>query len=264
MSLIAQALQNLDSQIAEESAIEQAKEAKKAAKLAKQKEMLAQPGYIFDVFFNRNAPFTQSQGFYLTSCRLASTENGASPLPQELESEFTAWSYESVNTVNRLRSKGMGAFKVSVFIPQSYFQSEDKYPMIEIDTIMNLDGVNGRLAVNADGHEIVVVRGEAIPAGYETVKEDAFKFYIESHLIIGSETSWDPLAKNPHKGLDAEAFKTRLAKSAALHRRKQEAGLQQWRNNQTAQQAPATSAMSASVAGAEQPAKTTRSKKAVV
>jgi len=263
MSLIAQALQNLDSQIAEESAAEKAKEERKAAKLAKQKEMLSQPGYIFNVYFNRNAPFTQSQGFYLTSCRLASTENGASPLPQELESEFTAWSYEAVNVVNRLRSKGMGAFKVSVFIPQSYFQSEDKYPLVEIDTIMNLDGVNGRLAVNADGHEIVVSRGEAIPAGYETVKEDAFKFYIESHLIIGSETAWDPLARNPHKGLDAEALKARFAKSAALHRRKQEAGLQQWRNNQTAQ-APATSAMAASVAGSEQPAKTTRSKKAVV
>lgn len=256
------ALNAIDSMIEEESAVEKAKEERRAAKLAKQKEMLSQPGYIFNVYFNRNAPFTQSQGFYLTSCRLASTENGATPLPEELESEFTAWSYEAVNTVNRLRSKGMGAFKLSVFVPESYFQSEDKYPMVEIDTIINQDGVNGRLCVNEEGHELVIPRGEQIPSGYETVKEDAFKFYIESHLIIGSESSWDPLAKNPHKGLGVDALKARLAKSAALHRRKQEAGLQQWRNNQASTTPATTDKMAASVSATEAP-KTTRKKSVV-
>jgi hypothetical protein len=234
MSLIDDAMKSLDSAIDAESTAEKAKEERKAAKLAKQKAMLSQPGYVFNVYFNKNAPYSSANGFYTTTCRLASTENGAPALPEELEQEFAAWSYEATNVVNRLRSKGMLSFKLAVFIPASYFESEDKYPMIEIDSIMTDGVINGRLCENAAGEELIIPQGTPVPQGFETVKKDAFKLYIESHLILESETHWDPQARNPHKGLALDALKARLAKSAAIQKRTQEAGLNKWRNDNAA------------------------------
>ena len=53
-------------------------------------------------------------------------------------------------------------------------------------------------------------------------------------MILESETHWDPQARNPHKGLALDALKARLAKSAAIQKRTQEAGLNKWRNDNAA------------------------------
>lgn len=225
MGLLDRVTANLDKEIAAESSAEQAREERRAARLAKQKEMLAQPGYIWTVYFNSNAPYTASQGWYLASCKLTETVNGAAALPEGFSSKLTAWSYKAEQIVARNKS----SFQVQVFVPESDFADEETVPFFEIDLIINEGGITGRLCQDAEGNETIVGRGMPIPTGYETVKEIALRFQVEPFLVPGSERYWNPQANNPFAGMQQDKVAELVNKSAALFKRKQESGLNAWR-----------------------------------
>lgn len=225
MGLLDRVTANLDKEIAAETSAEQAREERKAARLAKQKEMLSQPGYIWTVYFNNNAPYTASQGWYLASCKLTETVNGAASLPEGFSNKFTAWAYKAEQIVARNKS----SFQVQVFVPESDFQDEETVPFFEIDLIINEGGINGRLCQDAEGNETIVGRGMPIPTGFQTVKEIALRFQVEPFLVPGSERYWNPQAANPFAGLESNKINDLVSKSAALFKRKQESGLNAWR-----------------------------------
>ncbi len=230
MGLLDRVTANLDKEIAAEISAEQAREERKAARLAKQKEMLSQPGYIWTVYFNSNAPYTQSQGWYLASCKLTETVNGAAPLPEGFSSKLTAWAYKAEQIVARNKS----SFQVQVFVPEADFADEETVPFFEIDLIINEGGINGRLCQDAEGNETIVGRGMPIPTGYETVKEIALRFQVEPFLVPGSERYWNPQANNPFAGMQQDKVAELVNRSAALFKRKQESGLNAWRASRDA------------------------------
>ena len=230
--------------------------------MAKQKEMLSQPGYIWSVYFNVNAPYTSSQGWYLTSCKLVETVNGAAPLAEGFSSKLTAWSYKAEQCVARNKS----SFQVQVFIPEADFADEESVPLFEIDLIINQGGINGRLFQDAEGNETIVARGMSVPTGFEPVKEIALRFQVEPFMVPGSEKYWNPQASNPFAGLEENKVAALVNKSAALFKRKQEAGLNSWRNARDAANAvdfTNTIVTDALETSDKAPAKKTRAVKAV-
>lgn len=230
MGLLDRINANLEGQIEAETSAERAREERKAAALEKKKQLFAQPGYFWTIYFNNNAPYTQSQGWYLASCKLTETVNGAAPLPEGFNNRLTAWAYKA----EQLFSRNTSSFQVQVFTPESEFQDEESIPFFEIDLIIREGGVNGRLCVNEAGEETVIGRGMPVPPGYNTVKEIALRFQVEPFLVPGSEKFWNPQANNPFAGLAKDKVSELVNKSAALFRRKQDAGLNAWRADRDA------------------------------
>ena len=230
MGLLNTVLANLEGQIETETSAERAREERKVATLEKKKALFAQPGYFWTIYFNNNAPYTASQGWYLASCKLTETVNGAAPLSEGFSSGLTAWAYKAEQVFSRNNS----SFQVQVFTPESEFQNEETVPFFEIDLIIKEGGVNGRLCVNGAGEETVIARGMPVPTGFETVKEIALRFEVEPYMVPGSEKFWNPQASNPFAGLQQGRIAELVNKSAALFKRKQEAGLNAWRANRDA------------------------------